>query len=75
MSLRVYLPTTLAALAELAESGRLAPGGDAVAATDDSEDAEYAALVTAAGSSAALVAGLPDDDLGWYATQELDSLL
>ena len=117
MSVRIYVPATIAVLAELASSGGLTPGDDVVTAEDDSEEAEYAALVTAAEASAVLVAGLPDgrrrrvvvvaevtdpvadpaaavplrdvvavhadpaddadpdDDLGWYATQALGSLL
>jgi hypothetical protein len=110
---RLYLPAVLADLATLEAAGRLALPGGAVGAADDTEDAEYDALVAAAESSAALVAGLgaglrrrvvlvvevagspaeialsdvvavhadpaddtdPDDDLGWYATQEIADLL
>ncbi len=56
---RLYLPATLAVLADLEATGRIAVPDGAVAAADDSEDAEYDALVTAADASAALVAGLP----------------
>jgi hypothetical protein len=82
------------------------PDADAVVSDSDSEDDEYAALMTAADLSAARLAGLADglrrrvvvvleeddtrilavhadpvddadadDDLAWYASQELDSLL
>jgi hypothetical protein len=109
---RLYLPATLALLAELDNGGRL-DTGEAFLAADDSEDAEYDALVAAAEASAHLVSGLstgqrrrlvvvaevageppsiriadviavhadpvddagPDDDLGWYATQEIPGLL
>ena len=80
-----------------------------IVAEDDSEEAEYAALMTAADASASLVAGSgrrvvlvadvadaagavpkkswasvhvdteddadPDDDLAWYATQEISDVL
>lgn len=109
---RRYLPTTLPRLAE--EWAGEGPGVvDAVVAADDGEETEYAALMSAADVSAALVAGLPDgqrrrvvvvaetaaaegpvawrevvavhaddrddaepdDDLAWWATQEVDDLL
>jgi hypothetical protein len=112
MSLRRYCATTLPALADHVRAGQLPVPADAVLARDESEDAEYEALVQAADASAALVAGLPDgqrrrvvvvteatsgelvplsrvlsvhadatddadpdEDLGWYATQELEDLL
>ena len=99
--MRRYQPTTLSGLA----SG-VTPDQEAVPADSDSEDDEYAALMTAADLSAELVVGLPDgqrrrvvavfegdgaemlavhadtvddaspdDDLAWYATQEVGSLL
>ena len=109
---RRYLPTTLPRLAEQWE----AEGPDvedAVVAEDDTEETEYAALMTAADASAELLAGLPDgrrrrvvvvveaasgdgpatwrdvvavhvddhddadpdDDLAWWATQEIGDLL
>lgn len=99
--MRRYQPTTLPAL-----SAGLAPDDGSVAAISESEEDEYAALMTAADRSADLVTGLPDgqrrrvvavfevdgiellavhadtaddadadDDLAWYAPQELDSLL
>ena len=104
--MRVYQPTTLTALAAAHASGSVQPDADAVVSDSDSEDDEYAALMTAADLSAARLAGLADglrrrvvvvleegdtrilavhadpvddadvdDDLAWYASQELDSLL
>jgi hypothetical protein len=119
---RLYLPATVRSLTDLERDGFLAVGeDDAVVAPDDSEEAEYDALMTAAETSAAWAADLdpgerrrvvvvaevpsapagalrveraqvvavhadagdvadlthPDllDDLCWYATQELRSLL
>jgi hypothetical protein len=112
---RVYLPTTLALLAEQYADGAVVVTDELVVAEDDSEDAEYAALMTAADASAALLGGHgrrvvvvaeldrepeagwtvplkrvvavhadtedrgadadPDDDLGWFATQEIPHLL
>ena len=110
--MRVYVPTTAAGLAALAEEGSLPPSADRYVADGDSEEAEYAALMAAAADSSALLGGPgrrvvvvaevsdpdgavplrdvvavhadpadrpadadPDDDLAWYATQEIDSLL
>ncbi len=113
--MRVYLPTTIALLAQQHAEGAVVVTDDLVVAEDDSEDAEYAALMTAADASAALVAGPgrrvvvvaeldrepepgwtvplkrvvavhadtedrpadadPDEDLGWFATQEIPDLL
>lgn len=111
--MRVYLPTTIALLAEQHAEGAFLVTDELVVAEDDSEDAEYAALMTAADASAALdgrrrvvvVAELdrepepgwtiplkrvaavhadtedrpddadPDDDLGWFATQEIPDLV
>jgi hypothetical protein len=112
---RVYLPTTLALLAEQHADGAVVVTDDVVVAEDDSEDAEYDALMTAADASAARLAGPgrrvvvvaeldrepeagwtvplkrvvavhadtadravdadPDEDLGWFATQEIPDLL
>ncbi len=106
---RVYVPTTTARLAEQVGAGRLAPSPDAVVTEGEDEASEYAALMTAADASAALLDGpgrrvvvvaevadpegevpwrdvaavhadadaawAPDDDLGWYAVQEVDELL
>ena len=113
--MRVYLPTTIALLAQQHAEGAVVVTDDLVVAEDDSEDAEYAALMTAADASAALLAGPgrrvvvvaeldrepepgwtvplkrvvavhadgedrpagadPDEDLGWFATQEIPDLL
>jgi hypothetical protein len=55
---RLYLPATLHTLAKLDQGLRLPVGDDAVLAPDDSEDAEYDALMTAAESSAVLAGEL-----------------
>ncbi|MCB0894113.1 MAG: hypothetical protein KDB43_01840 [Nocardioidaceae bacterium] len=113
--MRVYLPTTLALLAEQHADGAVVVTEEAAVAEDDSEEAEYAALMTAADSSAALLGGPgrrvvvaveldrepeagwtiplrrvvavhadvadrpvdadPDEDLAWFATQEVPDLL
>lgn len=113
--MRVYLPTTIALLAEQHAEGAFVVTDELVVAEDDSEDAEYAALMTAADASAAQLAGAgrrvvvvaeldrepepgwtiplkrvvavhadtedrpagadPDEDLGWFATQEIPDLL
>ncbi len=110
--IRRYLPSTLPRLVEqwAADGPEVV---DTVAADDDAEEAEYAALMTAADASAELLAGLPDghrrrvvvvvetveedspvtwrdvvavhvddrddarpdDDLAWWATQEIGDLL
>ena len=110
--IRRYLPSTLPRLTEDWEGG--GPQVlDPVVAEDDSEETEYAALMTAADASAERLAGLPDgrrrrvvvvaetateggpvtwrdvvavhvdsvddadadDDLAWWATQEIGDLL
>ena len=107
--MRVYLPLTLEQLAEFDTDGSVPASVDKIAAEDESEEAEYAALMTAADASAELnegsgrrvvlaadvvdVAGAvpkkrwaavhvdtqddadPDDDLAWYAIQEISELL
>ena len=113
--MRVYLPTTLALLAEQHADGAVVVTEDLVVAEDDSEDAEYAALMTAADASTGLLGGPgrrvvvvaeldkepepgwtvplkrvvavhadladrpveadPDEDLGWFATQEIPDLV
>jgi hypothetical protein len=55
---RLYLPATLRELARLDRVGSLHVGDDVVLAPDDSEDAEYDALMTAAETSAVLAAEL-----------------
>jgi len=127
---RIYVPTTLDDLRAAHLAGRITPGPDAVVlrsevgpagatessgAPEASEEQEYAALMTAADISAALLDGPgrrvvlvaelpagadtdhpvpwkrvvavhadpadrpvgadPDEDLGWYATQEIPDLL
>ncbi|WP_028643014.1 DUF6912 family protein [Nocardioides sp. URHA0020] len=57
MTTRVYVPLTVALLAELHSSGELTVTDDAVLAPDDSEEGEYAALMTAADASSALLDG------------------
>jgi len=69
---RVYLPATLTVLAALAEHGELPSSTDRFVAADDSEEAEYDALVEAASASASMlgapgrrvviVADVPDPD-------------
>ena len=109
---RVYLPTTLDLLRDAWATGSIPPGPDTVVAEGEDEDAEYAALMTAADAAAALLPGGagrrvvvvaevadpdhpvplkrvvavhadptdrpadadPDDDLAWYATQEVPDL-
>jgi len=51
---RLYVPATMPLLAGLASDGSLPVGEDVVIAPDDSEDAEYDALMTAAETSATL---------------------
>jgi hypothetical protein len=55
---RLYLPATLQDLAVLDRVGAISVGDDVVVAPDESEEAEYAALITAAELSAYLVAEL-----------------
>ncbi|MEO5662023.1 MAG: hypothetical protein ABIR39_01960 [Nocardioides sp.] len=107
--MRVYLPLTLDLLARAVETGAVDADVEKIVAEDESEEAEYAALMTAADASAALIerpgrrvvlvadvvdaAGAvpekwwaavhvdteddadPDDDLAWYATQEISDVL
>ena len=115
MTVRAYLPTTLALLAEQHANGELVVTEDVVVADGDDEESEYDALMTAAEASAALLSGPgrrvvvvaelektpepgwtiplkrvvavhadtedrpadadPDDDLAWYATQEIAFLV
>ncbi len=55
---RLYVPVTVHQLATLEQAGSLTVGDDVVLAPDDSEDAEYDALMTAAETSAVLAAEL-----------------
>ncbi len=113
MTVRVYLPTTLPLLAECLANDLVPSTDDYVLAPDESEEAEYSALMDAADTSALLIAELgpglrrrvvvvaevndvadavpmgrvvavhadtqddadPEDDLAWFATQEIPSLL
>jgi len=109
VTVRVYVPTTLAALAEYDAAGVIPESEDRVVATDSDEESEYLALMTAADASAELLGGRgrrvvvvaevadparpvpmarvvavhadaedfadPDDDLAWFATQEIPDLL
>ena len=111
--MRLYQPSSLPELAASYAAGTVVPDADVVVSESESEEDEYAALITAAELSAVRVAGLadglrrrvvvvlrsthetaavplrdvlavhadaaddadPDDDLCWYATQEIDALL
>ena len=115
MSVRVYIPTTLALLADQHAAGRVLVTDPTVTAAAEDEDSEYDALMAAAAESAALLAGPgrravvvaeldaparlgdavplrrvvavhadvedrpadadPDEDLAWFATQEIPYLL
>jgi hypothetical protein len=109
---RVYVPATLELLRRWHQAG-LVPADafeEAFEAPDETEEGEYAALMSAADASAALLEGAgrrvvlvvdsdvapadwadvaavhadvrdrpagadPDEDLGWFATQEVPDLL
>jgi hypothetical protein len=114
MSGRVYLPATLALLADWYAAGEVPADADRLVAPGEDEDSEYAALMGAADASRELLDGAgrrvvvvaevadpradvvvrwrevvavhaddtergpdadPDDDLAWYATQEVPHLL
>jgi hypothetical protein len=112
VSVRVYVPATLELLARFVEDGQVPAHVERVVAGAADEESEYAALMSAADVSAALLGGAgrrvvvvaevadpsaavpiaqvvavhadtedrpadadPDDDLGWYASQEIDQLL
>ena len=55
--MRVYLPLTLEQLAEFDAAGAVPESVDKVVAEDETEEAEYAALMTAADASAGLLRG------------------
>ena len=106
---RVYVPTTLRALAEHVDHGYIPESLERFVPPGDDEESEYAALVAAAEAAEALLDGPgrrvvvvadvndvdgtvameqvvavhadtddehdPDDDLAWFATQEIRYLL
>lgn len=55
--MRAYLPLTLASLAQAHAAGSVPAGADRYVADNESEELEYAALMTAADASAALLEG------------------
>ncbi|MDF1603924.1 hypothetical protein [Nocardioides sp. YIM 152315] len=57
MSTRVYVPLTLGGLATADADGEIVATEDVVVALDDSEDEEYAALMTAADLSTEQLGG------------------
>lgn len=57
MSVRVYVPSTLAALAGILADGVVPAGDERFVAVDETEEAEYAALLEAADVSAGLLEG------------------
>jgi hypothetical protein len=114
VSHRVYLPATLATLADWHAAGAVPADADRLVAPADDEDTEYAALMGAADAAQQLLGGAgrrvvvvaevadpggagavpwrevvavhadpevrpagadPDEDLAWYATQEVPQLL
>ena len=106
---RIYVPTTLAALAKYVDAGYVSESVERFVSPGDDEESEYAALSAAAEASEALLRGPgrrvvvvaevtyedgpvameqvvavhadtddehdPDDDLAWFATQEIHYLL
>ena len=112
MTVRVYLPTTLRALAGFVSAGEIPEHVEKVVAEGPDEESEYAALMSAADASTALLEGPgrrvvvvaelpdatgpvplddvvavhadtedraagadPDEDLAWFATQEIGHLI
>ncbi len=57
MSTRVYVPTTLDGLAGFVLEGGIPEAAERVEAADESEEAEYDALMAAADTSASLLQG------------------
>jgi hypothetical protein len=55
--MRVYVPATLGTLADFVDAGEVPAGEDRFVAADESEEAEYDALATAADASAELLGG------------------
>lgn len=106
--MRVYVPASLDLLADWLVAATVPWPPDAIVATDDDEESEYAALMAAADESAELIGRVgrrvvvvaevavegdpipmrqvvaahadvadftdPDDDLAWFATQEIPDL-
>lgn len=108
---RVYVPATIDRLAEWYAAGEVPSADDGYTAPDDSEEGEYAALMSAAEASGELLGGAgrrvvvvvetdvegpvslrdvvavhadtadrpagadPDEDLGWFGTQEIPDLI
>ena len=109
MTSRVYVPTTLPGLAGFVADGSVPGTAERLTAVDESEEAEYDALMEAAAASGDLLTGSgrrvvvvgevadpagaigmdrvvavhvdtrddadEDDDLAWFATQEIPDLL
>ena len=112
MTRRIYVPATLEKLAAFVAASEIPADVERFVAEGPDEEAEYAALMTAADASSGLLAGSgqrvvvvaevedpdapvplrrvvavhadpeerpvgadPDEDLAWYATQEIDHLL
>lgn len=108
---RVYVPATLDLLAQWYAAGEILGADDGYAAPDETEEGEYAALMSAADASGELLGGAgrrvvvvidttvdgpvplrdvvavhadpadrpadadPDEDLGWFGTQEIPDLI
>lgn len=106
---RIYVPTTLALLAEYVDHGYVPQAAERYVAPGDDEESEYAALLAAAEAAEGLLDGPgrrvvvvadvtyadgpvameqvvavhadtedehdPDDDLAWFATQEIPYLI
>ncbi|UAL30749.1 hypothetical protein K8W59_04370 [Nocardioides rotundus] len=70
--MRIYIPATLPLLAEWRAAGRVV-----VAEADDPDaDVEFRRVAAVHADVEDRPAGAdPDEDLGWYAVQELDDLL
>jgi hypothetical protein len=109
VTVRVYIPASLADLTEYVGLGEIPERQEKFTAADEDEESEYLALMTAADASAELLGGAgrrvvvvaevpdlagsvpmslvvaihadthdftdPDDDLAWFATQEIPDLL
>jgi len=109
VTVRVYVPATLASLGEYAAAGVIPESAERVTAAEEDEESEYLALMSAADVSAELLGGPgrrvvvvaelsdaagpipmarvvavhadpedftdPDEDLAWYATQEIPDLV